>query len=375
MIIAVNTCSLFFNHPDDPGYFIYQCISNLEKKHPQHQFIFLFDRPFDKQLTFAKNSSAVVMRPRPVSTLLWPYWYNFTLPAVLRKYKATVYISTDGICAGRTKLPQCLLLQDLTFLHAPEYVAGSLLRFYKKQFSGFLKKAKSIVTLSAFSQTIIADRYKIDAKKISIIYPAPTIVFKPVEEAVKEAVKAQYTDGKEFFLYTGAIHPRNNLVNLLKAFSFFKKRQKSNMQLLIAGTPDKKFKQFAEDLKTYRYRDEVKILSGLPVTELAEITAAAYAFIFPVLFDNFTHHPLNAMQSAVPVITSKCCALPETCADAALYVNPEDFKDLAEKMMLLYKDEQKRNQLISTGLLQAKKYNWDNTANLLWELIARTIEY
>ena len=146
------------------------------------------------------------------------------------------------------------------------------------------------------------------------------------------------------------------------------------MQLLIAGTPDKKFKQFLDNLKTYRYRDEVKILSGLPVTELAQITAAAYAFIFPVLFDNFTHHPLNAMQSGVPVITSKCCALPETFADAALYVNPEDFKDLAEKMMLLYKDEQKRNQLISTGLLQAKKYNWDNTANHLWELIARTIE-
>ena len=374
MIIAVNTCSLLNNHPDDPGYFIYHCISYLAKKYPQHQFLFLFDRPFDKQLTFAKNSSAVVMRPRPVSTLLWPYWYNFTLPAVLRKYKATVYISTDGICAGRTKLPQCLLLQDLTFLHAPEYVAASHLRFYKKLFPGFLKKAKSIVTLSAFSQTVIADRYKIDAKKISIIYPAPAAVFKPVEETIKEAVKAKYADGKEFFLYTGTIHPRNNLVNLLKAFSFFKKRQKSNMQLLIAGTPDIKFTQFSEDLKTYRYRDEVKILSGLPVTELAEITAAAYAFIFPVLFDNFTHHPLNAMQCAVPVITSKCCALPEICADAALYVNPGDFKDLAEKMMLLYKDEQNRNQLISAGLSQAKKYNWDNTADRLWELIARTIE-
>ena len=59
----------------------------------------------------------------------------------------------------------------------------------------------------------------------------------------KELIKEKYADGKAYFLFSGDINQRSNLINLLKAFSFFKKRQKSNMLLLIAGNADEAFKK------------------------------------------------------------------------------------------------------------------------------------
>ena len=66
-------------------------------------------------------------------------------------------------------------------------------------------------------------------------------------------------------------------------------------------------------------------------------------------------------------------SIPEICGDAALFVNPESIEDIADKMMALYKDEKLRNELIAKGYVQAKKYSWDITADLLWQGIDKTL--
>lgn len=369
MIIAVNT-----RYRASEEQFIFECFSRLAKKYPQHQFIYIFDRPFDKKWINSGNIKAVTTGSVAKSSLLWQYWYNYKVPTLLRKYKATVFVSADGICSLQTKVPQCLVIQDLAFLLSPGFISKNHLRFYKKFTANFLAKAKAIVAVSAFAKKTIVEKYKIDASKINMIYPGTNDMFVPIDDATKEMVKVKYSEGKEYFLFIGDIDPRNNLMNLLKAFSFFKKRQKSNMQLLISGTNNGNYKQFSEAFGTFKFRNEVKLLSGLSTTELVNITGAAYAFVYPVLFNNFPQHPLEAMQCKVPVITSNCYSIQEICADTVLYINPEDYTDIADKMMLVFKDENKRNELIKAALTQVKQFHWNKTADQLWHLISHTIQ-
>jgi glycosyltransferase involved in cell wall biosynthesis len=77
------------------------------------------------------------------------------------------------------------------------------------------------------------------------------------------------------------------------------------------------------------------------------------------------------MQADVPVITSPLSAMPEICGDAALYMAPNDFNDIADKMMLLFKDESKRNLFIIKGRQQANLYNWDKSAELIWKAVIK----
>jgi glycosyltransferase involved in cell wall biosynthesis len=191
--------------------------------------------------------------------------------------------------------------------------------------------------------------------------------FKPLEWEAKQRVKDKYTEGKEYFIYTGSVHPRKNLMGLLKAFSLFKKRQQSNMKLVIAGRLAWKYESFAESLKSYKYRSDVMLTGYLPDEELALLTASAYAMVYPSFFEGFGLPVAEAMQSGVPVITSAGTAMEEVAGEAALYADPADHTTLADQLMIIYKDERLRSTLIEKGTARAAQYSWDTAAARFWE--------
>jgi glycosyltransferase involved in cell wall biosynthesis len=372
MRIAVNTRFLLQDHLEGVGYFIFENFRRITANHPEHQFIFIFDRPYDNRFIFGENVTAVVLGPSARHPLLWKLWFDFRLPAVLKKYDADVFVSGDGFCSLATNLPQCLVVHDLAFLHFPKFFKRPHLVYYKYFTPRFLQKAKTIVTVSEFSRNDIVQKYQITTDRISVVPNAARDIFKPSGIDEKAAIKSRYSAGKEYFLYTGSIHPRKNLMNLLKAFSIFKKRQKSNWKLVLVGRLAWKYKDFIDSLKTYKYRDDVILTGYIDENELAAITAAAYAMVYPSYWEGFGLPVIEAMQSGVPVITSKESAMHELAGEAAIYLNPSDYKDIAEKMMLLYKDESLREKLINKGINRAKEYNWDTSSQLLWEVILQT---
>jgi glycosyltransferase involved in cell wall biosynthesis len=368
MIIAVNTAvatSVFLNNGGD---FIFECFSRIASQFPQHQFIYFTDKGFDVQAITSKNITAINAGLKIKNPLLFQYWLNYKLPSLLRKHKVDVFVSTNS-CSLHTKVPQCLIVNDLSFLQQPQYFKKNWLRFYKNNTAKFLGKAAAVISTSHFLKTKITDEYKIQSDKVDVAYPGINPVFKPATWQQKDNIKDNYTKGLEYFLYSGAIEPQQNLITLLKAFSFFKKRQKSNMQLIIASVNAAADDALIKSLATFKYRHEVKMLENTPPDLLAQITASAYAMVYPSPFDGFGVSPAQAMQCDVPVITSHTKALTETCGDAALYIEPSDFNDIAEKIMLLFKDEEQRNQLIIKGRQQAMLFNWDKTAAMVWETI------
>ena len=365
MVIAVNMV-LGTSRLDERTNFLQESFFKLAEKYPQDQFIYIVDKPVEN--ITAKNILVVITDAPSSKTLLWQYWLNYKLPSILKKHKADILVNA-GVCSLRTKIPQLLLLNDLSFLHIPQFVNKSHVRFYKKMMPKFLAKAKQVATVSQFSKQETIDRYKIEEAKIDVVYSGASKKVKPIDWKEKEDIKERYTEGKEYFLYAGDINPSKNLLNLLKAFSHFKKWQKSNMQLVIAGTIAPGYEKFTEDLKTYKYRNEVVMIDAASEEELEKITAAAYALVYPASFENFATPALQAMQANVSVIISNTGVMPELFEDAALYIDPDDFKDMAAQMMLLFKDENKRNELVEKGKQQAEKYSWDKTSELLWQAV------
>jgi glycosyltransferase involved in cell wall biosynthesis len=371
MIIAVNTRLRKEGQPAGYEDFMFELLDQVTRKNPQHQFLYIFDKAFDEKRSFAKNVVLLVAGPETKTNLRLQYWFNYKIPAILRKHKADVFVSMEGICSLRTKKPQCLLISDLAFLQYPQSTKKSDTRFYKKNTAAFLSKAKTIATVSDHARSIIADKFKINAAGIAVISPGVDDIFKSIDWEEKETIKENYTEGKAYFLFSGDTDQRSNLINLLKAFSFFKKRQKSNMLLLVAGHTGETFKK---ELKTYKYRNEVLLLENLSKAELAKITAAAYAMVYPVLFDDLALPALQAMQCEVPLVISNIGALPSICGNAALYADPGSFTDIAENMMLVFKDEHKATSLVQAGKELVQQYRWDRSADLLMQSILKAVD-
>jgi len=369
MIVAVNTRLLLKDKLEGIGYFTREVLTILTQNHPEHQFYFFFDRPYSEDFVFNDNVYPLVISPPTRHPLLWKYWYDIKVPLALKKIKADVFVSPDGFSSLTSGVRQCLVIHDLGFLHQPDSYKKSHYRYYKYFTPKFIKKAKTIATVSEFSKNDIIKQYKTDAKKIQVVYNGVKDVFHPASFDEQLSSKAKYTGGKEFFLYVGAIQPRKNLVNLLKAFSIFKKRQKSEWKLVLAGKLGWRKDEFRQLLKSYRYKHDVVLTGYVQEKELVELVGASYAMIYPSFFEGFGVPLLEGMKSHVPVLTSAGTSMQEIGEDAALYFNPKVHTDIADKLMLIYKDENLRQSLIEKGKIVAQKYTWKRSADLLWQSI------
>lgn len=373
MKIAVNTRFLLGDALEGYGYFTREVFSRLVRQHPEHQFYFLFDRPYVPEHLFASNVHPVVVSPPARHPVLWKWWYDVKVPMALRRIGADLLVSPDGFCSLTTRVPQCLVIHDLGFLHHPATYRKSHAAYYKRNLPRFVRKAAAIATVSEFSKKDITGQYGTPPGKIDVVYSAARDVFQPTPFEERQRVKEQYTGGREYFIYTGAIQPRKNLINLLKAFSQFKKRQRASWKLVLAGRLAWKNDEFLTLLKTYKYRDDVVLTGYLPEDELVRLVGSAYALVYPSLFEGFGVPVIEAMNCGVPPLTSAGTSMEEIGGEAALYFNPEDPADIADKLMLIYKDEHLRSELILKGREQAAQYSWDRTAGLVWESMMKAL--
>lgn len=336
MVIAVD-----IRGPGEYRHFIYEAFKRITSQQSGHTFIFIFDKPGDPAFIFSRNVISVVAPPQKIVFLK-----DRKTRSVLKKYKADVFVTMQPV---NTKVPQCFIAFDAISADA-------------------LKKAKLIIADSPFSKKEITDRYGIHGKGVEIIYNGVDDIFQPLMPEERERIKEIHTEGNEYFLSFGVL-PSGNLLNLLKAFSAFKKMQKSNMRLIIAS--EKEFPAgFIEKLTLFKYTNDVKMIPHIADQELATIMAAAYAMVLPVSGERYSYS-LQGMKCNVPVIAVKAGSLHGICNDAALYIDADDQNDISDKMMILYKDENLRKQLIEKGDELAKKYSWDFSARALWKNIEK----
>jgi glycosyltransferase involved in cell wall biosynthesis len=374
MRIAVNTRLLLKGKLEGIGWFTYQTLERMVKNHPEHEFIFFFDRPYDESFVFASNVTPVVVAPQARHPILFYLWFEWSIPFMLKKYKADVFLSTDGYLSLKTKVPTCLVIHDLAFEHYPDHVIRSH-RMYWRYFSPkFARRADRLVTVSTFSKEDIVKRYRIEPSKIDIVYNGAHDKYKPLDWKEREEVKAKYADGCEYFVFAGALHPRKNILNLLKAFVIFKKRQRSDMKLVIVGRFAWKYEEVLDMKENMPFKDDVKWVGYMEVEELSKVIGGAYALAYPSLFEGFGIPILEALQCNVPAIVSNTSSMPEVGGNAALLVDPLDTDDIANKMQLIYKDEALRAKLIADAPNQVKKFDWNKSAEQLWDAVMKCIQ-
>ncbi len=372
MTIAVN--AIFFNSANLEGYGHYtvSIFKLLVKQYPQHQFVFVYDRPHGADLVSGANVQSITVAPAARHIPAFFYWYNISAALAVKKLKADVWVQPYGFCSLSTTIPQVLVVHDLAFKHFPQHISWMQRWHYAAMTPRFLKKAKRVVTVSEFSKQDIIQSYPNLQLNPTVISGAARSGFVPLSWDEKEQVKEAYTDGYEYFLCVGGINPRKNMMHILKAFSLFKKWHKSNMKLVFAGRLAWQYQEFVEKLKTFKYRNDVLLTGYVEEKILQKLTGAAYASLYVSDFEGFGLPIVEAMQSGVPVVVGNNSSMPEVGGDAVLYADSTDPENIASQMQALYRNEKMRENMIQKGLERAAHYNWEKTAQLFWEEILAT---
>lgn len=371
MKIAISARTLKRDPDDGISRFTYEVVKRLIRNNPSHNFVLIFDREFDKSLLFAENAEGIMLKPATRHPLLWYYWHEVKLPALLQKTGSELFLSPDGIIPLRSAIPSIPVIHDINFYHRPHDVPLLTSLYYRYFFRKFASKATRILTVSDFSKNDISVYLGISKGLIDVAYNGVSEYFVPAASGETEKFREKLTGGSPYFLFVGNFSPRKNIPGVIRGYEMFRSSSKFGHKLVLTGS--RLFLNSETDrlIKASRWAADIILTGPVPHEELRVLYSSSSAFLFVPWFEGFGIPAAEAMRCGIPVILSDTTSLPEIGGKAAFFVNPGNETELSQAMEEVITDENLRSDMIARGLIESQRFTWDNCAESVWHSIIR----
>ncbi len=370
--IAVNTRLLLKDKLEGIGWVSYEYLKRITEAHPEHEFFFLFDRPYSDEFIFSKNVTPIVVSPPARHPILYYIWFELMIPRVLRKIKADVFFSPDSYLSLKTKVKSVTIFHDLNFEHRPKDVPFLARKYYQFFFPKYAKKAVKIISVSEYTKKDTIDLYGISPEKIEVVYNGVNENFKPIPKEEQKIIRKKYTNGKPYFVFVGAFNPRKNLPNLFKAYNHYQETVNDDVQLVVIGEKMYWTPEIEAVYKAMKHKDKIVFTGRLPMSELVEVVGSAMIMTYVSFFEGFGIPIVEGFRAGIPVITSNTSSMPEVAGDAAYIVDPWKVEEIAQAMIELRQNPDLRQEYIRKGNTRKNDFSWDRGAEKVWKIIEQT---
>lgn len=284
------------------------------------------------------------------------FWHLFFLPRLLKKHKIDIlHIPTAWFTFSFPKT--ITTVHDIIEFRVSKY--GFPLNFIKqKMLSSAIKNSTKIITVSESSK---ADILKIKDCDINVVYNG--IDHHLLSKTENSSILADLNlTPQGYFIYVGTLQKHKNLPNLVKAFNEFHKDE-TNVKLVLIGKFDNASKQLVKLIENLGLIDKVILAGPLDEGDKILLIKNSLALILVSEYEGFGLPVLEAQCLGSPVIISDIPALKEISGGSALAVNPYEIKEIAEAMKSVLSDIRVRNDLISKGEKNFKRFSWKNCAS------------
>jgi len=231
---------------------------------------------------------------------------------------------------------------------------------YRKVIKKVTRTSNVIITPSEYVKKDLVSFSGIKPGKIEVTYEAADSI-KARPEALLRLVD------KQFIMYVGRPTPHKNLPRLVRAFELLKKKH-PKLMLVFVGKIDSNYKSLEKLVSDKRLADSVVFTDFIEEGQLRWLYENTSAYVFPSLSEGFGLPPLEAMIHGAPVVSSSATCLPEVNGDGAIYFNPKNTIEMAQKIDKILSDPNTRNRLIKNGHIQANKYSWQKMAEQTLEI-------
>jgi glycosyltransferase involved in cell wall biosynthesis len=228
-----------------------------------------------------------------------------------------------------------------------------------------LRKLDRVIAVSNWVKQELIESVNVKESRIEVIANGiDSTLFYPRETTGDEPLITQpFSFKRPYILYAARLHhPIKNHILLVKAFEIFKNKTKYPHRLVFAGSDDRGADRIKAVATSSKYRNDIFFTGNFPSNSLPELYAAADFAVIPSCYEGFGQGAIEAMASGIPVACARAAALPETAEHAALYFDPFDAEDMADRMVTLATDAALHNKLVEAGLERAKLFSWESCA-------------
>jgi glycosyltransferase involved in cell wall biosynthesis len=336
----------------------------------RHNSYFVFiNGHFEREFSFQSDNVTVVRCRLLFNNKLFRIaWEQMVFPFLLKRYKIDLVhsFSHTGLI-----FPPCralMVIYDMQHYRYPKNFSLPLRLYLKLMMQITASQSDRIMTISDHSRNDIVKFLGLPAEKIDVVYGSSrfsdkTATIAPAgdNESEKSRVRMKYSLDGRYILSVASTLPHKNLDGLIRAYALM--AENTTGHLVLVGLHLKSLNAIRKTIKAVGLSEQkIKLLGYVPDEDLPTLYAMADFFVFPSFFEGFGLPLLEAMALGCPLIASMSGSIPEVAGDAALYIDPYNIQDIADKMTGLIHNENLRKLLIQKGQERLKFFSWDKSA-------------
>ncbi|MEO0088401.1 MAG: glycosyltransferase family 1 protein [candidate division WOR-3 bacterium] len=290
------------------------------------------------------------------------FWEQIEFPFYLKNKILICLGNTAPLISLFLNKKIVVTIHDLGFKYFPENYRFLFRFFYSLIIPIILKYAWAIITVSESEKRLILKRYPFVKNKIFAVAQGGFI---------ENPITSWEIEEKDYLLYVGSLAKKKNLINFLLAFEIIVNKNIPLKAIVIA--PEGRIFEKVNININPRVKERVKFINKVNDQELIAYYQNAFCFVFPSFHEGAGIPPIEAMSCGCPVLCSDIPVLKERCGEAAIYFNPYLPEDIAQKIILLFENQNLREELVKKGYERAKNFKWENTTKETIKLLKKLL--
>jgi glycosyltransferase involved in cell wall biosynthesis len=342
-------------------------ISALLHQYPENDYSLYTPSDNRFEIFNPPESATLSMPDKSWSKNLKSYWRSIGITHQLVRDHIDIYhgLSNEipyGI--NKTNVKSVVTIHDLIFIRLPHLYKAIDRRIYLKKAKNAVNSADRIIAISKQTRDDLIELLGADKDKIEIIYQGCNPWFYSREnDSHKDIIRTKYNLPKDYLLYVGTVEQRKNLLDIVKAIH----KEELDIPLVAIGRKTPYFEKIEKYIAEHNMKN-IQFFHHIENSDLPSIYQMAHAFVYPSSYEGFGIPVLEALNSGIPVVTSKGGCLEETAGEGGLFATPGNLDELGEAIKKAVFDNAVRKNLVEAGSKHAMKFRQEETIPQLLDL-------
>jgi glycosyltransferase involved in cell wall biosynthesis len=262
-----------------------------------------------------------------------------------------------------------LLLSDIFWMANPQWLPRRFAVPRTLATRASVSRADRIVTTTEFSKREMVRYLNIPEERIEVVPHGinETLRVRIASDAI-ERVRHKYGISRDFILSINDIHPRKNLVGLIRAYDRARAAAGFAHQLVLVGRTLWKYPEFFATIDESPYRADILQPGYVAAEDIAALYQGATLFVYPSFYEGWGLQVHEAMCSGTPVAIANNSTLPEIAGGAAAEFDPYDVGDMAGCIRRVLENAELRATMVASGFERVKRYSWEGAARRTLEI-------
>ncbi len=343
--------------PEPSGIAVYsrKLIEALASLETPHRFLLCYRLSrFGRRREFLRPSPRAGSKVSPFSVRLFQEPLTFWLP-----WQADLFHSLAQRPPAFHFKKEIVTVFDVFPITGTYYSTADFRRKFSALLREAVERATCVITSSRYTAGQLLAHTSVAPDKLRVIPLGVDLPSSTLSEDERLSARQKFVgEGNHLILSVGVIQTRKNTLNALKALESLP----NDYRLILVGGDGHGSEAIHQYIRRPGVASRVQVRGHITPGELQALYQSASVLLFPSLEEGFGLPVLEAMANGLPVVASRTASLPEVGGEAALYVDPHDPQDIAEKVLCAVENSELREKMIRQGLTRARDFSWRRVA-------------